>query len=268
MTNLLWKCVEIFGGFLDDIAIAVKVSVGTGDTSIGKYHLWGTISEAGMQYRPCDFPAIAARTVLQDIGIRVFFSPQQLECNWLAATSFHGRWDIVFQVPKDLRKYATYVKAPVTLETITGFGVLETTALFGGKVAFEEALGPFQMELISLPLAVTKGTLARLLTSNDLVFQGLVSRKCKSGRVNWAVGFKRNVPDRVAAANFLGNETFKFISPISIRVNIKQQSVPRGQCIICYHEHNTKLNTKHVYAKCRNRALVCRYCHTTRHVTT
>jgi hypothetical protein len=128
MTNLLWKCLEIFGGFLEDIAIAIKVSVGAGDTSIGKCHLWGTISEAGMQFHPCDIPAIAARTVFQDIGIHALFSPQQLECNWLAATSFHGRWDIAFQVPKDLRKYATYEKPPVTPKANTCFGVLETTA--------------------------------------------------------------------------------------------------------------------------------------------
>ena len=44
-----------------------------------------------------------------------------------------------------------------------------------------------------------------------------------------------------------------------------RHNIPRGSCIICYHENNTGLRFNHSYKQCRNRDRVCRYCHQANH---
>jgi hypothetical protein len=54
------------------------------------------------------------------------------------------------------------------------------------------------------------------------------------------VGFASNMPDRLDAANALGNTLVPHISryPLRIMLNIKQHNIPKGSSIICYHENN------------------------------
>ena len=44
---------------------------------------------------------------------------------------------------------------------MTGFGNLIESAVLSGEVKLREDMGPFQIELISLPPSVTEGTLIR-----------------------------------------------------------------------------------------------------------
>jgi hypothetical protein len=89
-------------------------------------------------------------------------------------------------------------------------------------------MGPFQIELISLPPSVTEGTLIRYLTSLGLDFCGLTKRATKARTNTWTVGFAKNMPDRLDAANALGNT----ISRVPLRINVKQRNIPWGSCII------------------------------------
>jgi hypothetical protein len=38
MSNLLWSCIRTGGGFIHGIPLSCKVAVGTGNTTLGKYH--------------------------------------------------------------------------------------------------------------------------------------------------------------------------------------------------------------------------------------
>jgi hypothetical protein len=59
MTNLLWSCIRAGGGFIRGIPLFCKVAVGTGDTTLGKYHYWGTVSDAASRMPPsCQAPRI------------------------------------------------------------------------------------------------------------------------------------------------------------------------------------------------------------------
>jgi hypothetical protein len=55
MTNLLWSCIRARGGFIRGIPLSCKVAVGTGDTTLGKYHYWGTVSDAASRMHPLTF---------------------------------------------------------------------------------------------------------------------------------------------------------------------------------------------------------------------
>ena len=58
-----------------------------------------------------------------------------------------------------------------------------------------------QIELISLPPSVTEGTLIRYFAQLDLDFCGLTKRATKARTNTWTVGFLKNMPDRLDAAN-------------------------------------------------------------------
>ena len=72
------------------------------------------------------------------------------------------------------------------------------------------------------------------------------------------------MPDRLDAANLLGNALVPHISRSPLRINVKQRNIPRGACIICYHELNN-LRSNHGYKQCPNRNRVCRYSHSANH---
>jgi hypothetical protein len=86
---------------------------------------------------------------------------------WLACCH-HGRFDLVFQNPRDVEKYFRYTAYPITLEVMTGFGTLIESAVLSGDVKLREDMGPFQIEIISLPSTVTEGTLTRYFNSKGI----------------------------------------------------------------------------------------------------
>ena len=200
MTNLLWACIHTGGGFIRGTPFSCKVAVGTGDTTIGKYHYWGTISDAAAHMHPLTFMSSAEDIILRDIGVHVKICPQQLTPNWLAACCDHGRFDLVFRNPKDIYKYVRHPHYPITPEVMTGFGTLIESAVLSGEVKLREDMGPFQLEIISLPPSVTEGTLIRYFAQLDLDFCGLAKRATKARTNTWTVGFLKNMPDRLDAA--------------------------------------------------------------------
>ena len=151
MSNLLWACISAGGGFIHGIPLACKVAVGTGDITIGKYHYWGTVSESASHMHPIHFMSHAEEYVFQAIGIHIKICPQQLTPNWLAACCHHGRFDLVFQNPRDADKYVKYTAHPITPEVMTGLGTLIESAVLSGEVRLREDMGPFQLEIVSLP---------------------------------------------------------------------------------------------------------------------
>ena len=52
MTNLLWSCIYAGGGFIRGIPLSCKVAVGTGDTTLGKYHYWGDCFGRSLAHAP------------------------------------------------------------------------------------------------------------------------------------------------------------------------------------------------------------------------
>jgi hypothetical protein len=56
MTNLLWSCIRAGGGFIRGI------------TTLGKYHYWGTVSDAASRMHPLTFMSSAEDIILQTIG--------------------------------------------------------------------------------------------------------------------------------------------------------------------------------------------------------
>ena len=266
MSNLLWACITAGGGFIHGVPLACKVAVGTGDITIGKYHYWGTVSASASHLHPIHFMSHAEDHVFQAIGIHIKICPQQLTPNWLAACCHHGRFDLVFQNPRDAEKYVRYANHPITPEVMTGFGTLIESAVLSGEIKIREDMGQFQIELISLPPTVTEGTLTRYLNARGLDFCGMTKRATKSRTNTWTIGFEANMPDRLDAANALGNTLVPHLSRNPLRINIKQRNIPRGSCIICYHETNTDLRFNHSYKQCNNRARVCPYCHQASHL--
>jgi hypothetical protein len=67
------------------------------------------------------------------------------------------------------------------------------------------------------------------------------------------------MPDRLDAANALGNALVPHLSRNPLRI-------PRGSCIICYHENSTEIRFNHSYKQCKNRDRVCSYCHQASHL--
>ena len=266
MSNLLWACIAAGGGFIHGIPLACKVAVGTGDITIGKYHYWGTVSASASHLHPIHFMSHAEEYVFQAIGIHIKICPQQLTPNWLAACCHHGRFDLVFQNPRDADKYVKYANHPITPEVMTGFGTLIESAVLSGEIKLREDMGPFQIELISLPPTVTEGTLTRYLNAKGLDFCGMTKRATKSRTNTWTIGFEFNMPDRLDAANALGNALVPHLSRNPLRINVKQRNIPRGSCIICYHETNTEIRCNHSYKQCNNRDRVCPYCHQASHL--
>ena len=266
MSNLLWACISAGGGFIHGIPLACKVAVGTGDITIGKYHYWGTVSESASHMHPIHFMSHAEEYVFQAIGIHIKICPQQLTPNWLAACCHHGRFDLVFQNPRDADKYVKYADHPITPEVMTGFGTLIESAVLSGEIKLREDMGPFQLEIVSLPPTVTEGTLTRYLNAKGLDFCGMTKRATKSRTNTWTIGFEFNMPDRLDAANALGNALVPHLSRNPLRINVKQRNIPRGSCIICYHETNTEIRFNHSYKQCKNRDRVCPYCHQASHL--
>ena len=154
---------------------------------------------------PLTFMSSAEDITLQNIGIHVKICPQQLNPNWLAACCDHGRFDLVFQNRRDIYKYVKHTHYPITPEVMTGFGNLIESAVLSWEVKLREDMGPFQIELISLPPSVTEGTLIRYLASLGLDFCGLTKRATQARTNTSTVGFAKNMPDRLDAANALGN---------------------------------------------------------------
>ena len=74
------------------------------------------------------------------------------------------------------------------------------------------------------------------------------------------------MPDRLDAANALGNALVPHLSRNPLRINVKQRNIPRGSCIICYHENNMEIRFNHSYKQCKNRDRVCPYCHQASHL--
>jgi hypothetical protein len=107
--------------------------VGTGDTTLGKYHYWETVSDAASRMHPLTFISSAEDTILNNIGIHVKICPQQLTPNWLAACCDHGRFDLVFQNPRDIYKYVNHTYYPFTPEVMTVFGTLIESAVLSGR---------------------------------------------------------------------------------------------------------------------------------------
>jgi hypothetical protein len=265
MSSLLWECIAAGGGFIRGIPLSCKVAVGTGDKTLGKYHYWGKLSESTSHLHPITFMAHAEKAILATLHIHVKICPQQLTPNWLASCCYHGRFDLVFQSPRAAEKYVRYAAHPITPEVMTGFGNLIESAVLSGEIKLHEDMGPFQLELISLPPSTTEGTITRYLNSMGLDFCGLSKRATKTRTNTWTIGFTDNMPDRLDAANALGNKLVPHLSRTPLRVNVKQRNIPRGACIICYHENNTRLRTSHSYKSCTNRDNVCRYCHAAQH---
>ena len=70
MTNLLWACIHTGGGFIRGTPFSCKVAVGTGDITIGKYHYWGTVSDAASHMHPLTFMSNAEDMILRDHEVR------------------------------------------------------------------------------------------------------------------------------------------------------------------------------------------------------
>ena len=119
-------------------------------------------------------------------------------------------------------KYVKYTAYPITPEVMTGFGNLIESAVLSGEVKLREDMGPFQIEIISLPPTVTEGTLTRYFNVKGLDFCGLSKRATTSRTNTWKVGFANNMPDRLDAANALGSALVPHISRDPLRINIKQ----------------------------------------------
>ena len=58
MTNGLWDCLTRRGGYINDVPMAIKVAVGTKDTTLGAYHIWATLSGSGHTFAPCEYPEV------------------------------------------------------------------------------------------------------------------------------------------------------------------------------------------------------------------
>jgi hypothetical protein len=61
----------------------------------------------------------------------------------LAAYCHHGRFDLVFQNPRDVSKYVKYTNHPITPDVMTGFGTLIESAILSGEVRLREDMRPF-----------------------------------------------------------------------------------------------------------------------------
>jgi hypothetical protein len=84
MYNLLWSCIHAGSGFIHGTPFSCKVAVGTGDITLGKYHYWGTVSEAASHMHPLTFMSQAEEAVFNAIDIHINICPQQPTLNWLA----------------------------------------------------------------------------------------------------------------------------------------------------------------------------------------
>ena len=147
---------------------------------------------------PLTFMSSAEDIILKIIGIHVKICPQQLTPNWLAACCDHGRFDLVFQNPRDIYKYVKHTHYPITPEVMTGFCNLIESAVLSGEVKLREDMGPFQIELIS---------------SRPLSQKAHSSKRATKALTNtWTVVFAKNMPDRLDAANALGNTLVPHIS--------------------------------------------------------
>ena len=72
---------------------------------------------------------------------------------------------------------------------------------------------------------------------------------------------------RTAASKQLGNAIVPHISNRPLRINVKQLTMPRGMCNICFHESNSLDNMRHMWRDCPNRRNVCTVCNKDSHST-
>ena len=73
---------------------------------------------------------------------------------------------------------------------MTGFGTFIESAVLSGEIKLREDMGPFQIEIVSLPPTVTEGTITRYLNAKGLDFCGLTKRATKSRTNTWTIGFE------------------------------------------------------------------------------
>jgi hypothetical protein len=137
-----------------------------------------------------------------------------------------GRFDLVFQNPRDVDKYVKYTAHPITPEVMTGFGTLIESAVLSGDVRLREDMGPFQLEIISLPPTVTESTLTRYFNAKGLDFCGLAKRATKSRTNKWTVGFEYNMPDRLDATHYASMSSNE-ISPGALASSATTRTIRR-----------------------------------------
>ena len=104
MTNGLWDCLTRRGGYINDVPMAIKVAVGTKDTTLGAYHIWATLSGSGHTFAPREYPEVFQAWVHHQLGINLLISPQTLLPNWLTAACHNGRWELALQNPADIQR--------------------------------------------------------------------------------------------------------------------------------------------------------------------
>ena len=266
MTNGLWDCLSRRGGFINDVPIAIKVAVGTKDTTLGAYHIWATLSGSGHTFAPREYPHAFQTWVYQRLGIQLLISPQTLLPNWLTAACHNGRWELALQNPADIQQLVKLLDLPLLLEELTGRGTIDPANLLIGKLRLKEGQGRYVLELICLPSGVDQGTLERFLGQQEIDYSGLQARPNSGNTVTWTIGFDNNLL-RTEASKKLGNAIVAHLSNRPLRINVKQLTMPRGMCNICFHESNSLDNMRHMWRECPNRNYVCTVCHKDSHTT-
>ena len=266
MTNGLWDCLSRRGGFINDVPMAIKVAVGTKDTTLGAYHIWATLSGSGHTFAPREYPHAFQAWVYQQLGINLLISPQTLLPNWLTAACHNGRWELALQNPADIQQLVKLLDLPLLLEELTGRGTIDPANLLIGKLRLKEGQGRYALELICLPSGVDQGTLERFLGQKEIDYSGLQARPNSGATVTWTIGFDDNLL-RTEASKQLGNAIVPHLSNRPLRINVKQLTMPRGMCNICFHESNSLDNMRHMWRDCPNRRNVCTVCHKDSHTT-
>jgi hypothetical protein len=171
MSHGLWDCLSCHGGYIGDVPIAVKVEMGTKDTTLGDFHVTGT----GHTFAPCGYPEAFQQWVFEMLGIQLLLSPQTLHPNWLTSACHNGRWELALQNPADLKRLVTLLDLPLLLEEITGTGSIDPVALLRGELRIKEDAGRYALELICLPSGVDQGTIERYLGQKKIDYSGLPS---------------------------------------------------------------------------------------------
>jgi hypothetical protein len=110
MFHGLWDCLSRRGGYIGDVPIAVKVTVGTKDTTLGDFHIWATLTGIGHTFAPCGYPEAFQKWVYDRLGIHLLISPQTLHPNWLTAACHNRSWELALQNPADLKRLYSKVE--------------------------------------------------------------------------------------------------------------------------------------------------------------
>ena len=122
--------------------MAIKVAVGTKDTTLGAYHIWAPLSGSGHTFAPREYPEAFQAWVPQQLGSNLLISPQTLLPNWLTAACHNGRWELALQNPADIQQLVKILDLPLLLEELTGRGTIDPANLLIGNLRLKEEIRP------------------------------------------------------------------------------------------------------------------------------